>query len=77
MIHEDIIVTELIKMDIKQTSLSIGQACQPINSGAKMSLLASLKSAVVPLPAPPVCEGLHADPPVPVCTLLCLVPQTV
>ena len=54
MIQEDIIVIKLIKTDMKQTSLSISQACQPINSGAKMSQATSLKYSVVPSPAPPV-----------------------
>ena len=38
MILEDTIVEKLINMDNKQNCLSVGQACQPINSGAKMSL---------------------------------------
>ena len=59
MILEDSIVDKLIKLDKKQTCLSVGQAFPPINSGAEMFLATSFKSSVVPSPAPPVCEGLH------------------
>ena len=55
----DIIDTKPINMDNKQICLSVGQACPPINSGARMSLKASHKSSVVASPAPPVCEVLH------------------
>ena len=51
----DIIDDKPINIDIKKLCFSIGQGCQPINSGAKMSLKTSLKSSVV---ASPVCEAL-------------------
>ena len=59
MIHEDTTVAKLINKDIKQTCLSIGQACLSFNSGARMSMTTSPKSLVVASPAPPVCEALQ------------------
>ena len=55
----DIIDDKTINMDTKQICLSVGQACPPINSGAKMSSKTSLTSSVVASLAPPVCEALH------------------
>ena len=59
MILEDTIVKKLINMDAKQICLSVGQACPPINSGAKMSSKTSHTSSVVASLAPLVCEALH------------------
>ena len=72
-ILEDNIVTNLIKKDnFKQPCISIDQACQTIDLGARMPFATS-HSSVVASPAPQVCEVLQGglgDLPIQIFTFL-------